>query len=90
MILLNEVFILRKIFDVYLLIPTKSNTVSNDVLSLNRTVAIIVQEGVHATDTHDLANLVCEKFTDIDRDEIMPEIESYIKSLISSGILVER
>lgn len=86
---LNKAFVLRKICHVYLLVPIKSNKISNDVMLLNESSAAIFQECSNAIDVHSLAILVAKKFIDVDVDEVVPEIESYVLELIDSGLLVE-
>ena len=90
MIEMNQDFILRKIYHVYLLVPIKSNKISNDVMVLNESSAAIFQECSNVIDTHALAMKVAEKFIDIDVEEVVPEIESYVLDLIDVGLLVER
>ena len=77
-------------FKVHLLIPIRRNNISRDVLFLNETAALIIDECSRADTAHDLALLISEKFVDVEKEDIMPELESYINELISSGILLKR
>lgn len=90
MLSLNDCFVFRKIFNVHLLVPIKRNSISSDVLFLNETAALIIDECSNADTAHDLALSVSEKFVDVEKDDVVPELESYINELISSGILLRR
>lgn len=90
MLSLNDCFVFRKIFNVHLLVPVRKNDISADVLFLNETATLIIDECTGADNAHDLALTVAEKFTDVEKDDVAPELESYIEELIHSGILIKR
>ena len=87
---LNDVFVLRKIYDVNLLVPIKNNKISNDALLLNGTASLIIEECTKADSVENLSSSVCDKFIDVDKNEIFDDILAYTKKLLSDGIIVER
>lgn len=87
---LNECFVLRKIYNVNLLIPVKNNKISNDALLLNDTASLVIEECAKADNVYDLASSVCDKFIDVDKNEIFGDILAYAEKLFSDGIIVER
>lgn len=90
MLFLNNDFVYRKIHEVNLLIPIKKNIISDDTIFLNETAALIFQLCNRAKNAHTLALLIFEKFIDADREEVLPELESYIQELISEKLIIER
>lgn len=89
MLKLNQCFVLRKLYDVNLLIPIKNNHISNDALLLNSTAALIIEECLHADSISSLSALVCDRFIDVDKNDIFNDIAAYIRKLLSDGIIVE-
>ena len=86
---LNECFVLRKLYDVHLLIPIKNNKISNDALLLNNTAALIIEKCSETTNIQSLASSVCDEFIDVN-NEIFDDIVAYIKKLMKDNIIIER
>ncbi len=89
MLSLNSDFVLRKIYNVNLLIPIRKNSIADDAISLNDTAALIIEICKNAESVHDAAMCAFEKFIDDDPNEVVPEMETYIESLIKEGIIIE-
>lgn len=85
---INQSFVLRKICNVFLLIPVKRNDITQDAISLNYTAAMIFQECKNALSSYELAKIVSGKFEDISEEEIMEELKFYIDSLIEQGLII--
>lgn len=90
MLFLNNDFVYREIHGVHLLIPVKKNAISDETIFLNETAALIFQLCSHAKNGHMLALQILEKFTDADKEEVLPELEDYIQNLISEELIIER
>lgn len=85
---LNQSLVLRKIYNVFLLIPIKRNNVTQDAIALNNTAAMIFQECENASSSYELAEIVAKKFNNASEEEIIEELKTYIDSLIEQGIII--
>ena len=88
MMRLNENFVLREIYDVYLLIPIKKNSISNDVVSLNKTSALIFKECSKFEDVHELVENLIRIFNVENDSSIEKELTLYIQEMINQGLIV--
>lgn len=88
---LNENFVLRKLFDVYLLVPIRRNSITKDAITMNKTAAMIFEEASKTNDVVELAELVLSHFCveDIELEKTKSILYEYIKTLITENLLVK-
>lgn len=93
MLSLNSNFVFRNIYGVKLLVPKKRNEISNDVIFLNDTAAMIIEacckwESSQINDMDKMVNELANRFVDGDKETIIKDIREYIQGLISIKLLV--
>ena len=84
---INSAFILRHIYNMYLLVPVCRNTITSEAIALNDSAALIFLHCEEAENARDLAEKVSGFFTDEDKEPIVMQLISYITSLIDQGFL---
>lgn len=89
MMRLNENFVLRKIYDVYLLIPVKKNFISNDAVALNKTSALIFKECSKFNNIPELVENLTKLFEVDNRTTVETELELYVKEMINQGLILK-
>lgn len=94
MLSLNSNFVFRNIYDVKLLVPKKRNDISNDVIYLNDTAAMIIEacckwKNSQEDDMTQMANALANQFMGEDKETIAKDIREYIEGLISTKLLVK-
>lgn len=85
---LNPVFVLRKIYNIYLLVPIRKNNIANEAIALNDTAALIFQNCEQSKTSHELACTVASYFIDNTESEIVEILEPYINDLIKENYLL--
>lgn len=85
---INSVFVIRKIYNIYILVPIKNNTISNNVIHLNSTVALIFLNCNKFNDVDSLAKNLSYEFLDEDKEQIIKVLKSYINDLIEQKYIL--
>lgn len=85
----NPAFILRKICDLYLLIPRRKNEITMQTIALNNTAAIIFLHCKEANNPEELALIVSKYFNDISQEDVSNCLVPYIRELIQDGFLIQ-
>lgn len=85
---INSVFVIRRIYNIYILVPIKNNTISNNVIHLNSTVALIFLNCNKFNDVDSLAENLSYEFLDEDKEQIIKVLKSYINDLIEQKYIL--
>ena len=87
--ILKQGFMLKKILDDYIVVPTGNNIVDFAVaISLNETGAFLWEQLESDKTPEDLANALAGEY-DISADEVRADVDEFISLLNNHGLLAE-
>ena len=89
MVKINKDFMLRKIADEYIIVPTgKASQIFNGMITVNEVAAFIWENIDDCGSTEDIISKVLSEF-DIDEDTARQDVEGFTSELIKIGMIVE-
>ena len=86
---INDCFVLREVYDTYLLVPVYRNEISNNIVSFNRTGALILKEAQAAFDKQELLRIVNNRVNQENSDVIKSQLNEFIEQHIIMKYLIE-
>ena len=89
MLSINDTYILRKLQDLYLLVPCKKTPNGNNIIYLNMVGSYIYENSSKMKNVDDLVNSTVEFFQIWDQPEEVDSIKEFIKSLLMMEIIRE-
>ena len=86
---INDCFVQREVYATYLLVPVYRNEISNNIVSFNRTGALILKEAQAAFDKQELLRIVNNRVNQENSDVIKSQLNEFIEQLIIMKYLIE-
>ena len=80
-------FVLRHIYNRYLLVPVRRNEIASEAIALNDSAALIFLHCEEAENASDLAKIISVFFTDDEKEPVVAQLTSYITTLLEQGFL---
>lgn len=89
MVKINKDFMLRKIADEYIIVPTgKASQIFNGMITVNEVAAFIWENVDDCGSTEKIISKVLSEF-DIDEDTARQDVEGFTSELIKIGMIVK-
>ena len=85
----NDNFVLRTVYNTYLLVPVSANNISNNIISFNEVGACIFKMAENFDNKQDLNNRLNSIYNQESSDEIRNHISRFIDQLLEMGLLQE-
>ncbi|WP_297998522.1 PqqD family peptide modification chaperone [uncultured Phascolarctobacterium sp.] len=85
---INKNFKLRDIKGHYLLVPIRTNSISNDVIALNDTAGLLFKNCMYE-DENDIVSAVLKNFSNTTNEDRKMLLE-YLEMMITNGLIVRK